>query len=78
MAREVMHESKKQLLMLFMHSLVKRALLLKYFSLGKPVVNTGMSGSEMMANILLTFMPAGVQVAFSLLKVGERGEHIMW
>lgn len=57
--------------MLFMHSLVKRALLPKYFSLGKLVVNTGMSGSEMIADILLTFMPAGVQVTFAFFKVGE-------
>lgn len=31
-----------------------------------------MSGSEMIANILLTFMPAGLQVTFAFLKVGER------
>lgn len=57
--------------MLFMHSHVKRPVQLKYFSLGKSVVNTKMSGSEMIANILLTFMPAGVQVAFAFLKVDE-------
>lgn len=56
--------------MLFMHSLVKRALP-KYFSFGKPVVHTGMSGSQMIADILLTFMPAGVQVTFAFFKVGE-------
>lgn len=36
------------------------------------MVNTGMSGSEMIADILLTFMPAGVQVTFAFLKVGGR------
>lgn len=41
--------------MLFMHSLVKRASLPKYFSLGKPVVDTEMSGSEMIANILFFY-----------------------
>lgn len=62
--------------MLFMHFLVKRALLPKYFSLGKPVVNTGMSRSEMIANILLTFMPAGVQVTFAFFKADETAA--MW
>lgn len=43
------------------------------------MVNTGMSGSEMIANILLTFMPAGVQVTFAFFKVGERAAvDLMW
>jgi len=64
---------EKQLLMLFMHFLMKCALQPKYFCLGRPVVNTEMSGSEMIANILLSFMPAGEQVtfAFFFLKVGD-------
>ena len=53
-------KSEKQPLMLFMHPFFKHALLPKYFCLGKPVVSSGMSGSEMIANILLTFMPVGI------------------
>lgn len=63
--------------MLFMHSVMKRASLPKYFSLGKPVVNTRMSGSEMITNILLTFMPAGAQVIFAYFKVGETAADLM-
>lgn len=40
---------------------VKRAF--KYSFLGKLVVSTGMSGSEIIAFILSAFMPVGVQVA---------------
>lgn len=65
--------------MLFMHFLVKRAVVPKYFSLGKPVVDTGMSGRRMNANILLSFMPAGVQVTFAFFKVGETAAvDLMW
>ncbi len=43
------------------------------------MVNTGMSGSEMIADILLTFMPAGVQVTFAFFNVGEMAAvDLMW
>lgn len=43
----------------------------QYFPLGKPAVNTGMSRSEMMANILLTSTPAGEQVTFAFFSLDE-------
>lgn len=62
--------------MLFMHFLVRRASRSKYFSLGKPVVNTRMSGSEMIRNIFIYFfLLAGVQVMFVFFfKDGESAE----
>lgn len=43
------------------------------------MVNTEMSGSEMIANILSTFITAGLQVTFAFFKVGETAaEDFIW
>lgn len=55
------HLKRRNLLsMLFRHLYMKHALQSKYFTRGKTVGNTEMSGSQMIAHIFLT--PAGVQV----------------